>query len=52
MRQVQDTGLVSEKQNAGQHQVTWDAGHMASGIYYYQIVAGEFCEVKKMILLR
>ena len=44
--------LVSEKQNAGHHQVKWDASGFASGIYYYQIIAGEFQDVKKMILLR
>ena len=44
--------LVSERQSAGQHQVEWDAGQVASGVYYYKIEAGEFREVKKMILLR
>jgi hypothetical protein len=44
--------LVSEKQNTGHHQVEWDASGFASGIYYYRIEAGEFVDVKKMILLR
>ncbi len=44
--------LVSEKQKAGYHQVEWNASGFASGIYYYQITAGEFQDVKKMILLR
>jgi hypothetical protein len=34
--------LVSEKQNAGNHQVEWDASGFASGVYYYRIEAGEF----------
>jgi len=44
--------LVSEQQRAGNHQVEWDASHFSSGIYYYRIEAGEFQDVKKMILLR
>jgi hypothetical protein len=46
------TTLVSEKQRAGHHQAEWDASGFASGIYYYRIKAGEFQDVKKMILLR
>jgi photosystem II stability/assembly factor-like uncharacterized protein len=44
--------LVSERQNARHHQVEWNASGFASGIYYYQLKAGEFQDVKKMILLR
>jgi flagellar hook assembly protein FlgD len=44
--------LISEKQKAGHHTVKWDASNHASGIYYYVIKAGEFQDVKKMILLR
>jgi hypothetical protein len=44
--------LFSEKKNAGYHQVEWDATDYASGIYYYRIQAGDFHDVKKMILIR
>ena len=44
--------LVQETQRAGHHQVEWDASGFASGVYYYRIEAGEFVEVKKMILVR
>jgi len=44
--------LLSEKQNAGYHQVEWDASRFSSGMYYYRIEAGDFQDVKKMILLR
>ena len=44
--------LVSENQNAGNHTYTFDGKNLASGIYYYQLVAGDYKEVKKMILLR
>ena len=44
--------LVNEKQNPGHHQVEWDASRFSSGIYYYQIKAGNFQDVRKMILIR
>jgi hypothetical protein len=44
--------LVHRKQNAGYHQVEWNASGFASGVYYYMINAGEFRDVKKMILVR
>jgi hypothetical protein len=46
------TTLVSEKQIAGYHQVEWDASGLASGIYYYRLHAGDFVQVRKMVLLR
>jgi len=44
--------LVSDKKKAGFHQVEWDASDLPSGIYYYRINAGNFQDVKKMILLK
>jgi hypothetical protein len=44
--------LVNEKQNPGYHQVEWDASGFASGVYYYRLQAGEFQDMKKMILLK
>jgi pectinesterase len=44
--------LVSEKQPAGVYNVEWNASEFATGIYYYQIITGEFRDVKKMILIR
>jgi hypothetical protein len=44
--------LISARKEAGYHQVEWNASGIASGVYYYMINAGEFQDVKKMILLR
>jgi hypothetical protein len=44
--------LVNEWQQAGQYQVSWNASGFPSGIYYYRIVAGEFQQIRKMILLK
>jgi hypothetical protein len=36
----------------GQHSVTWNASGFPSGIYLYRLVAGDFVEAKKMMLLK
>ena len=44
--------LVNEKQTAGSHTVQFDGTNFPSGIYFYQLTAGDFSEVKKMTLLK
>lgn len=44
--------LVKKEQTANQYAVTFNAAHLASGIYYYRIKAGDFVQTKKMVLLR
>ncbi|MCK4559570.1 MAG: T9SS type A sorting domain-containing protein [Calditrichia bacterium] len=44
--------LVSEKKQAGYHEVEFYGGNLSSGIYLYRIEAGEWTDVRKMILLR
>lgn len=49
--------LVDGDRNAGFHEVTWDARdnfgrQVSTGIYYYQITAGEFRQTKKMLLMK
>jgi flagellar hook assembly protein FlgD len=44
--------LVSEKQKAGYYQLEWDASRFASGVYFYILRAGEYRDVKKMVLLK
>jgi hypothetical protein len=44
--------LVHGQQQAGMHQITWNASAAASGIYYYRLQAGEYLETKSMLLLK
>ncbi len=43
---------INEAQEAGFHSFEWDASTVASGVYFYKIVAGDFSETKKMMLLK
>ena len=44
--------LVSERLPAGRYKYDWDAVNLASGVYLYQIEAGDFQQVKKMVLIK
>lgn len=44
--------LVDNYQLAGEHQATFDASNLASGIYIYRLEAGSFVETKKMTLIK
>jgi hypothetical protein len=44
--------LVNEEQSPGAYTVEFNASSLPSGTYFYELRAGGFREVKKMILLR
>ncbi|MBN1302098.1 MAG: T9SS type A sorting domain-containing protein, partial [Melioribacteraceae bacterium] len=44
--------MVNEYQSAGRYEVTFNASNLASGIYFYNIQAGDFVNTKKMLLLK
>ena len=51
------TTLVKEKQNAGSHTVSWDGKDengkdLASGVYFYELKAGDVTQTKRMVLLK
>ncbi len=44
--------LVNKKQSPGNYEVRFNARSISSGVYYYQLKAGDFIQTKKMILLK
>ena len=52
--------LVNERQSTGNHSVTFDASDLASGVYFYRLIArpmgthsvGNFVDAKKLVLLK
>jgi len=46
------TTLVNEKQNPGNYEVIFNASYLPSGVYFYRLKAGQFCQTNKMILLK
>jgi hypothetical protein len=44
--------LVSEALPAGEHIRQWNAERQSSGVYFYRLQAGNFVEIKKLVLLR
>jgi hypothetical protein len=44
--------LINEVQSAGTKNIIFDASDLSSGVYYYQLVSGEFTSIKKLILMK
>ena len=44
--------LVDGIMKAGSYRIIWDANRFASGVYFYRIQAGDYHEVKKLLLLK
>jgi hypothetical protein len=46
------SSLVNTEKPSGNYEVEFLAKYLTSGIYYYQIISGNFTETKKMILIQ
>ena len=48
----QITNLVNERLNSGSHEIEFNAVDFASGVYFYQLDAGNYIDIKKMIVMK
>jgi len=46
------TVLVNTELQPGSYEYKWNASQFASGIYFYKIGAGDFSQVKRMVLIK
>jgi photosystem II stability/assembly factor-like uncharacterized protein len=44
--------LVNDKLSPGTYEIEWNASNYSSGIYFYNLKAGDYSETKKMVLLK
>ena len=44
--------LAEGIKNAGSYETVFNASKLASGIYFYKLIAGDIVQTKKMILIR
>ena len=44
--------LVNEEKSAGSYEIIWTSKQLPSGVYLYQLKAGNYINTKKMILLK
>ncbi len=44
--------LINETKQPGEYEVEFNATQLSSGVYFYQLKAGEFIQTKKMTLLK
>jgi N-acetylneuraminic acid mutarotase len=44
--------LVNVVKPAGSYELNWNSENLPSGVYFYQLQAGDFVETKKMILIK
>jgi photosystem II stability/assembly factor-like uncharacterized protein len=44
--------LVNEFKNAGSYELNFNASNLTSGVYFYTILANDFKETKKMLLIK
>ena len=44
--------LLNKKQDLGYYKVTWDAREHATGLYFIKLIAGEYQNTQKVMLVK
>jgi len=44
--------LVNAQKQTGSYEVEWNASNYPSGVYFYELIAGDYKDRKKMILIK
>ena len=44
--------LMNEQKPAGTYTVQFDGSSLSSGVYFYRLQSGTYCETKKLILMK
>jgi photosystem II stability/assembly factor-like uncharacterized protein len=44
--------LINENKEAGTYSLQFDGSSLSSGVYFYKIIAGDFTDTKKMVLIK
>ncbi|MBV6479823.1 MAG: hypothetical protein HGGPFJEG_02619 [Ignavibacteria bacterium] len=44
--------IINQQMNSGSYSVDFTANELSSGVYFYKLEAGNFSEIRKMILIR
>lgn len=44
--------LINELKTAGYHKIIFNADDLASGVYFYRMIAGDFISVKKLVVFK
>jgi hypothetical protein len=44
--------LINEEKSAGTYEAKWNGSNLPSGVYFYQMRAGDFVQTKKMMLIK
>ncbi len=44
--------LIDRRLSAGSHEISFDGGNLASGVYFYRLEAGSFVDEKRMLLVK
>lgn len=44
--------IVNEKMNAGSYYIDWNAGNRPTGVYFCRFKAGDFSDIRKLVLVK